>query len=137
VDHLVQFGNVTITKGKFWPVLVAAHKATYTPKNILSAWRSGGLILHNPRHVLDKLTLGQEITPKAAPSDSVEPPTPRNTVEIHRKVRQATLQLRSKDSELSLAGLLDVIHWLEKFAIAADQDRAPEHAAFLQWTETA
>jgi len=31
--------------------------------------------------------------------------------------------------------LLDVIHQLEKFALAADQDRALEHATFLQWKE--
>ena len=68
-------------------------------------------------------------------SDPVEPPTPRNTAEIHRKVRQATFQLRSKDSELSRAELLDVIHQLEKFALAADQDRVLEHATFLQWKE--
>jgi len=79
--------------------------------------------------------MGPEITTKAPPPDPVEPPTLRYTAEIHRKVRQATLQLRSKDSELSRAELLDVIHQLEKFALAADQDRALEHATFLQWKE--
>ena len=86
MDHLIRFGNVTINKGNFLPMLVAACKATYTPKNILGTWRGAGLISHNPRHVLDKLTLGPEITTKARQPDLVEPPTSRNTAEIHRKV---------------------------------------------------
>ena len=132
VDHLIQFGNVMINKGNFLPMLVAARKATYTPKNILGAWHGAGLILHNPWHVLDKLTLRLEITTKVPQPDPVEPPTPPNTVEIHRKVQQATLQLQSQDSKLSRVELLDLIHHLEKFTIAADQDRALEHATFLQ-----
>ena len=116
-------------------MLVAACKATYTPKNILGTWHGAGLIPHNPQHVLDKLTLGLEITTKVPQPDPVEPPTPHNTAEIHRKVRQAILQLQSQDSELSHAELLDLIHQLEKFAIATDQDRALEHATFLQWKE--
>ena len=72
-------------------MLVAARKATYMPKNILGAWRGAGLIPHNPQHLLHKLTLRPEITTKAPQPDTVEPPTLRNTAEIHRKVRQATL----------------------------------------------
>ena len=67
-------------------MLVAACKATYMPKNILSAWHGAGLIPHNLWHVLDKLTLGLEITTKVPQPDPVEPPTPHNTAEIHRKV---------------------------------------------------
>ena len=135
MNYLVQFGNVIINKGNFLPILVAARKATYTPKNIFGTWCSAGVIPHNPQHVLDKLTLGLEITTKVPQPDTVEPPTLCNTAEINRKVRQAILPLRSQDSELSRAELLDLIQQLEKFAIAADQDRTLEHATFLQWKE--
>ena len=135
VDHLVQFGNVTINKGNFLPMVVAACKTTSTPKNILGAQPGSGLVPHNLRHILDKLTLELEITTKAPQPDPVEPPTSCNTAEIYRKVQQATLQLRSQDSELSRAELLDLIHQLEKFAIVVDQDCALEDVTFLQWKE--
>ena len=72
-------------------MLVAARKATYTPKNILSVWPNAGLIRHNPRHVLNKLILRLEIITKVPQPDPVYPPTLRNTAKIHRKFRQATL----------------------------------------------
>ena len=94
-----------------------------------------GQNVHNPRHILDKLTIGLEITTQAPPPDSVEPPTRRNSAEIDKRVWQVTLQLLSKDSDLWRAELLHVIHKLEKFALAVDQERALEHAIFLQWKE--
>ena len=90
VDRLVRFGNVVVTKGNFLPMIIIARTATYTKKNILSAWRGAGLIPFNSRHVLDKLTHAQAPPRACAPAPLSEPPTPRNTAELHRQVRQAT-----------------------------------------------
>lgn len=135
VDRLVRFGNVAIHKGNFLPMLVEARTATYTQKNILSAWRGAGLIPHNPRHVLDKLTHGPAPPKTLAPDPPLEPPTPRNTAELHRQVRQATLRLRSKNAELNRAELASLIERLERFALAADKDRELERRTLQQWQE--
>lgn len=68
----------------------------------------------------------------AAPS---EPPTPRNTAELHRRVRQATLRLKSKEVDLDRADLADLIQQLEKFGIAADKDQELEWRTLQQWQE--
>jgi len=135
VDRLVRFGNVAVTKGNFLPMLIIARTATYTKKNILGAWRGAGLIPFNPRHVLDKLTHGQAPTKARAPAPPSEPPTPRNTAELHRRVRQATLQLKSKQGEVNRVELAELIQQLEKFGIAADNDRELERRTLQQWQE--
>ena len=59
VDKLTRFGNITIRKGNFLPMLVVAREAAFTKSNIMSAWRGAGLVPLNHRVVLAKLTHGQ------------------------------------------------------------------------------
>jgi len=130
VDRLVRFGNVAVTKGNFLLMLVSARTATYIKKNILSAWRGAGLIPFNPRHVLNKLTHGL-VPPRAhATTPPPEPPTPCNTAELHRRVRQATQRLKSKDTDLNRAELVDLIQQLQNLGIAAEKDRELERRMF-------
>jgi len=94
-----------LPKSNFLPILIKARTAIYTKKNILVAWQRAGLILCNPRHVLDRLTYAQAPPSACSPTPPSEPPTPCNSSELHRRVRQATLQLKSKHANLDLAGL--------------------------------
>jgi len=126
---------VAVTKANLLPMLIVARTAIYTKKNILSAWREVGLIPFNPRQVLDKLTHGQAPIKAFPPAPPSEPPTPRNTAELHRWVRQATLQLKSKQGEVNRVELADLIQQLEKFGIAADKDRELERRTLQQWQE--
>ena len=57
VDHLTHFGNVTLNKENFLPLLVKVRTKTYTKENILGAWRGSP---SNPRTVLTKLQAYQD-----------------------------------------------------------------------------
>jgi len=63
-----------------------------------------------------------------------EPPTPRNTADMHRKARQAKLILQKGES-IDKAELANLIDQLERFGIAADKDRALERETMQKWKE--
>jgi len=116
-------------------MLVSARTTAYTKKSILSAWGGAGLIPFNPRHVLDKLTYGLAPPRARAFAPPPEPPTPRNTAALHRRVRQATQRLKSKDADLNRAELAYLIQQLQNFGIAAEKDRELERKTLQQWQE--
>ena len=115
VDQITRFGNISVTKGNFLPMLVEARRQTYTLSNISGAWRGAGLIPLNPRHVLSKLPQEPGEKRPAQPVSSPTPgppPTPRNTSDVHRRVRPAKLLLNSS-TEVPRTELLDLIDSLQ------------------------
>ena len=128
VDKLTRFGDITIRKGNFLPMLVAARQATFTKANIMGAWRGSGLIPLNARVVLAKLPHGQS---QSQPHDltklgqtsakpSTAPPTPQNISHLNRMTRKAKLLLL-KD-EIPRDEVIDLINAIQHFGIAKDTD---------------
>ena len=120
VDQITGFGNISVTKGNFLPLLVEARRQTITLSNISGAWRGAGLIPLNPRHVLSKLPQVPGEKRQAQPVFPPTPgplPTPQDTSDVHRQVRQAKLLL-SSSTEVPRTQLLDLIDCLHRFAIS-------------------
>lgn len=136
VDKLTRFGQITVNKGNFLPMLIAARNSTYTLNNIKSAWQASGLIPHNPRLVLGKLVHGKKHQISILQEKNQPPPTPRNTLELARRTRKARMMLNQSPSHLNRQELADLIDRLHRFGLAADNDRRLEHDTFLKWQNT-
>ena len=120
VDKLTRYGNITIRKGNFLPMLVAARDATFTKVNIEGAWRGAGLIPMNARVVLAKLSHGLSQSYTQSSNSQSPPSTPRNISQLNYMTRRAKLLLQKED--IPRDEVIDLINAIQHFGIAKDSD---------------
>ena len=91
MTDLMAAGNITIQKANFLPLHTKAREQAYTMNNIISAFRTCGIVPLNSHIVLSELEPPTEPTAQAR-----LPPTPNNGSSLLRQARQVRLQLRAQ-----------------------------------------
>jgi DDE superfamily endonuclease len=81
------YGLVSINKGMFWPMFKASWHASFTEKNITSAFAKTGIFPHNPGAVLDKIP--RPVLPPAPISQERTPMTCRSVRRMHKAYKKS------------------------------------------------